>query len=122
MKLRWYFIDCDNVLSADWVDQGLWQSLASYKGMQTLHQGKWYHLYSSLQLVQTDKMIVAITGATGFIGLRLVKRFDAGSSESCAFDEASPSAKDYLGEVRNMTVNAICVLEEDHCLKICISL
>ncbi|KAH9542227.1 hypothetical protein CY35_14G105200 [Sphagnum magellanicum] len=43
-------------------------------------------------------MIVAITGATGFIGLRLVKRFDAGSSESCAFDEASPSAKDYLGE------------------------
>jgi hypothetical protein len=66
--------------------------------MQTLHQGKWYHLYSSLQLVQTDKMIVAITGATGFIGLRLVKRFDAGSSESCAFDEASPSAKDYLGE------------------------
>ncbi len=52
MKLRWYFIDCDNVLSADWVDQGLWQSLASYKGMQTLHQGKWYHLYSSLQLVQ----------------------------------------------------------------------
>jgi hypothetical protein len=33
----------------------------------------------------------------------------AGTSESFAFDEASPSGKDYLAEVRNMTVNAVCV-------------
>jgi NAD dependent epimerase/dehydratase family enzyme len=40
-----------------------------------------------------------------------------GTSESSAFDEASPSGKDYLAEVRNMTVNAVCVLEEDHCCR-----
>jgi hypothetical protein len=52
-KLRWDFIDCDDSLVCRLVDQGHWQSLASYQGMQTLHQGKWYHLYSSSpQLVQ----------------------------------------------------------------------
>jgi hypothetical protein len=40
-----------------------------------------FTMFSSLIFfLQTDKMIVAITGATGFIGLRLVERFDAGSA------------------------------------------
>jgi aspartate-semialdehyde dehydrogenase len=30
--------------------------------------------------LQTDKMIVAITGATGLIGSRLVERLDAGNA------------------------------------------
>jgi hypothetical protein len=51
-EAKMVFIDCDDSLVCRLVDQGHWQSLASYKGMQTLHQGKWYHLYSSLQLVQ----------------------------------------------------------------------
>jgi hypothetical protein len=51
-EAKMVFIDCDDSLVCRLVDQGHWQSLASYKGMQTLHQVKWYHLYSSLQLVQ----------------------------------------------------------------------
>jgi hypothetical protein len=43
-------------------------------------QQQGFTMFSWIFFLQTDKMVVAITGATGFIGLRLVERFDAGNA------------------------------------------